>query len=92
MRSSSKAAEMGIKAQDSWKCMDGFKCCPHLPIPNNVGDHNDFSSRITGFELNDRLNGDVVVAEAAANAADHTRCIFCFETHIISLTGLLRVR
>ena len=91
MRLSSKAAEMGIKAQDSGKDMNGFKRCPHLRIANNVSDHNDFSSRITGFELNDRLDGDVVVSEAAANAADHTWCIFCFETHIISLTCLLRV-
>ena len=72
--------------------MNGFERCTHLPIANNVRDHNDFSSSITGFELNDRLNGDLVVAEAAANAADHAWCILCFETHIIALAGLLDVR
>ena len=71
--------------------MNGFERCTHLPIANNVRDHNDFSSRITGFKLNDRLNGDVVVAEAAANAADHAWCILCFETHVVSLAGLLLV-
>ena len=83
---------MGIQAQNSGKGMNRLKCCPHLPIAHDMSDHNDFSSCITGFELNDRLNGDLVVAEAAANAADDTRRILCFETHIISLTGLLRVR
>ena len=71
--------------------MNCFERCTHLPIANNVRDHNDFSSRITGFKLNDRLNGDVVVAEAAANAADHAWCILCFETHVVSLAGLLLV-
>ena len=56
MWASSKAAKMGIQAQDPGKCMNSFERGTHLPIPDNVGDYNDFSSRITGFELNDRLD------------------------------------
>ena len=56
MWASSKAAEMGIQAQDPGQCMNSFERCTHLPIPDNVGDYNDFSSSITGFELNDRLD------------------------------------
>ena len=47
---------MGIQAQDPGKGMNRFKRCPHLRIDYNVGDHNDFSSGVTGFELNDRLD------------------------------------
>ena len=47
---------MGIQAQDPGKGMNRFKRCPHLRIDYNVGDHNDFSSCVTGFELNDRLD------------------------------------
>ena len=71
MWASSKAAEMGIQAQDPGQCMNSFERCTHLPIPDNVRDYNDFSSSITGFELNDGLNRDLVVTEAAANATDH---------------------
>ena len=86
-----KAAEMGIQVQNPGQCINGLERCTHLTIANNVSNHNDLSSSITGFELNDRLNRDVVVAEAAADLADHTRRIFCFETHIIALAGPLRV-
>ena len=87
----SKTAEMGIQAQNLGESINSLECGTHLPVANNLGDHNDFSSRVTGFELNDRLNGDVVVAEAAADLANHAWGIFCFETHIIALAGPLCV-
>ena len=87
-----KAAEMGIQVQNPGQCINGLERCTHLTIANNVCNHNDLSSSITGFELNDRLNRDIVVPETAADSADHAWCIFCLETHIIALTRLLRVR
>ena len=82
---------MGGESRNLGQSADGHQGFVHAPLVDFVGDHDDFCSGGAGVELHDGLDRDVAIAEAAADASDHTRCILCVETDVVPLADSPRV-
>ena len=85
---SSEAAEVSGQARNFRQGLDRFEGFIHLALAYFMCDHNDLGSGVAGVELHDRLDGDLALAEAAAHVANHTRGVFCLETHIVALANV----
>ena len=86
---SSEAAEVSSQARNFRQGLDRFEGFIHLALAHFMGDHNDLGTGVACVELHDRLDGDIALAEAAANVANHARRVFGLETHIVALANVV---